>query len=87
MFIYSPCPTYSLGINVVALRRHGFSQEDRIIINEAFKLLISTKYNTSQAIEQIKNTIPSNKYVENMINFIQSSTRGVSLKSNFNPNK
>lgn len=33
------CPTYSVGINVVALRRRGFSQEDRTIINETFKLL------------------------------------------------
>lgn len=75
------CPTYSIGINVVALRRRGVSQEDRTAINKAFKLLISTKYNTSQAIEQIENTLPNNAYVEKMIEFIQSSKRGVSLKS------
>jgi len=76
----SGCPAYPVGINVIALRRRGFSQEDRTVINEAFKLLISPKYNTSQAIEQIKKTLASNKYVENMIEFIQNSKRGVSLK-------
>lgn len=78
------CPTYSVGINIVAFRRRGFSQDDRTIINEAFKLLISPKYNTSQAIEQIKNVLPSNEYVEKMIEFVQTSKRGVSLKHHKN---
>ena len=74
------CPAYSVGINVIALRRRGVSQEDRTVINEAFKLLSSKKYNTSQAIEQIKETFLPNPYVEKMINFIQTSKRGVSIK-------
>ena len=73
-------PTPS-GLNVVALKRRGVSQEDRTIANEAFKLLISKDYNTTQAIEKIKNELPSNKYVEKMIEFIQTSKRGVTLKS------
>lgn len=73
-------PAYSRGINVVALKRRGYSQEDRTALNEAFKLLSSPEYNTSQAIEQIKNTLPENKYVDTMIDFVQTSKRGVSLK-------
>ena len=80
----SGCPAYPVGINVVALRRRGFSKEDRTIISRAFKLLTSPEYNTSQAIEQIKKTIPLNKYVENMIEFIRTSKRGVTLKSHKN---
>jgi len=76
----SGCPAYPVGINIIALRRRGFSQEDRTVINEAFKLLISPKYNTSQAIEQIKKTLVFSKYVEKMIEFIQTSKRGVTLK-------
>lgn len=75
------CPTYSVGINFVALRRKGFSQEDRTAINEAFKLLSSKKYNTSQAVEQIEKTMLLNKYLQTMIDFIKTSKRGVSLKS------
>jgi len=80
----SSCPAYSSGINVVALKRRGFSQEDRTSINEAFKLLISHDYNTSQAIEQIEKTITPNKYIDTMIEFIKSSKRGVSLKCHHN---
>lgn len=74
-------PPYPCGTNVVALKRRGVSQEDRTTINEAFKLLISPEYNTSQAIEKIKNELHVNKYVDTMIEFVQSSKRGVTLKS------
>jgi len=49
-------------------------------MNAAYKLLVSPEYNTSQAIEKIKSENRMNKYVETMIEFIQSSKRGVSLK-------
>ena len=74
------CPAAANGLNVVALKRRGVSQEDRTIMNEAYKLLVSPEYNTSQAIEKIKSENRMNKYVETMIEFIQSSKRGVSLK-------
>lgn len=74
------CPAAANGLNVVALKRRGVSQEDRTIMNEAYKLLVSPEYNTSQAIEKIKNECRINEYVEKMIDFIQSSKRGVSLK-------
>lgn len=74
-------PPVPSGLNVVAMRRRGVSKEDRINTNEAFKLLVSPEYNTTQAIEKIKETIPMNEYIENMIKFIQESKRGVLLKS------
>jgi len=74
------CPAAANGLNVVALKRRGVSQEDRTIMNEAYKLLVSPEYNTSQAIEKIKSECRMNKYVETMIEFIQASKRGVSLK-------
>lgn len=81
---YSKCdgrPAIPSGLNVVALKRRGFSQEDRTTANAAFKLLISKDYNTSQAIEKIKAELPSNQLVEDMIEFVKSSKRGVTLKS------
>ena len=74
-------PPVPRGLNVVALKRRGVSQEVRNNMNQAFKYLISEEYNTSQAIEKIKAEIPMNEYIENMIEFIQSSKRGVLLKS------
>lgn len=74
-------PPYPAGINVVALKRRGVSQEERTAVNETFKYLISPEYNTSQAIEQIKKVVPMNPYIEKMIEFVQTSKRGVTLKS------
>ncbi len=74
-------PPVPRGLNVVALKRRGVSQEDRTIANDAFKVLISEDLNTSQAIEKIKNELPTNKYVERMIEFVQTSKRGVTLKT------
>lgn len=84
---YSKCdgrPAAPKGINIVAMRRRGFSKEDRINTNAAFKILVSPEYNTSQAIEKIKAEIPMNQYIEKMIDFIQTSKRGVMLKTHKN---
>lgn len=75
------CPAYPSGLNLVALKRRGVSQEDRTVLNEAYKLLTSHNYNTSQAIEQIRKHLPESKYIDKMIEFLQTSKRGVTLKS------
>ena len=74
-------PPVPRGLNVIAMKRRGVSQEIRTATNEAFKLLISEDYNTTQAIEKIKAEIPMNEYIEKMIDFIQTSKRGVLLKT------
>ena len=74
-------PPVPRGLNVVALKRRGVPLEERTNINAAFKLLISDEYNTTQAIEKIKAEIPQSQYIDDMIEFVQSSKRGVLLKS------
>ena len=78
---YDSRPARPVGINVVALKRRGMEQDTRTNINLAYKLLTSDKYNTSQAIEKIKSEITMNKYIEKMIDFIKTSKRGVSLRT------
>ncbi len=73
-------PARPSGLNVVGLKRRGVSLEDRTTMNNAYKILISPNFNTSQAIEEIKRLGYINKYVENMFEFIQTSKRGVTLK-------
>ena len=77
-------PPVPRGINVVAMKRRGVPQEIRTAVNDAFKLLISEDYNTTQAIEKIKAEIPMNEYIEKMIDFIKTSKRGVLLKAHKN---
>lgn len=86
---YSKCdgrPAIPSGINAIALKRRGVAQEERTAINQAFKLLISKDYNTSQAIEKIKAELPMNQYIEKMIEFVQASKRGVTLKNHSSGN-
>ena len=72
---------HPVGINVVALKKRGIEQKIRTDINSAYKLLVSDKYNTSQAIEKIKSDISMNEHIERMIDFIKISKRGVCLRT------
>jgi len=86
---YSKCdgrPACPRGINVIALKRRGVDLETRTAINKAFKILTSGEYNTSQAIEKIKAELPMNEYIEKMISFVESSKRGVVLRSHVSGN-
>lgn len=74
-------PPVPRALNVVALKRRGVQLEDRTNLNKAFKLLISPDLNTTQAIEKIKSEVQTNKYVEELIEFVQTSKRGVTLHS------
>ncbi len=74
-------PAVPKGLNVIAMKRRGVPLEIRTATNKAFKLLMSPEYNTTQAIEKIKAEVPMNEYVEKMIEFVQTSKRGVVLKS------
>ena len=74
-------PPVARGLNVVALKRRGFSMADIDVARSAFKYLISPNYNTTQAIEKIREEGKVNSIVEDMIEFVQTSKRGVTLKS------
>ena len=74
-----PCIPH--GINAIGLRRRGVSKDDRDALHKAVRLLRSPDYNTTQAIELIKKEVPMNKYVTNVIDFIKTSKRGVTLKN------
>ena len=81
---YSKCdgrPAAPRGINVIALKRRGVDLETRTAVNKAFKLLTSGEFNTTQAIEKIRTELPMNQYIENMIEFVESSKGGVVLRS------
>lgn len=74
-------PPVARGLNVVALKRRGYSMADIDIARSAFKYLISPNYNTTQAIEKIREEGKVNSLVEDMIEFVKTSKRGVTLKS------
>ena len=65
------------GINTVGLQRKGFSKE-RIQSNQrAFRMLIGSKLNTTQALEKLKAESSPDEDVARLIRFIEESSRGV----------
>lgn len=65
------------GTNRVGLRRRGHSKKTIEKIRHAFHLLLSSKLNTTQAVEKIREEIIECPEVDHMLEFIGSSSRGV----------
>jgi UDP-N-acetylglucosamine acyltransferase len=69
-------PTCYCGINLVGLRRHGFSNELIENIHEAYRLLYS-KGVIEEGIQKILNNLPKCKEIDYIIDFIRKSKRGI----------
>jgi len=69
--------THAYGLNAVGLERRGFSPQRIRKIHHAYKVLLASKLNTSQAIEKLKSEPDRGEDVDFLIRFIESSERGV----------
>ena len=69
--------THAYGLNAVGLERRGFSKERIRKIHHAYKLLLASKLNTSQALEKLRAEPERGEDVDMLIRFIESSERGV----------
>lgn len=69
-------PAVALGINVVGMRRAGFSAEVREEIKQAYKFLYRSGLNVSQALAVMKKELKSRE-AGHMIAFIENSKRGI----------
>ena len=65
------------GLNRVGMRRRGYGRETIEKLNHAYHLLLSSKLNTTQAIEKIREEIKDCKEVDLLVEFIETSKRGV----------
>jgi UDP-N-acetylglucosamine acyltransferase len=65
----------AFGVNSVGLERRGFSAERIRALQKAFRLLLVSKLNTSQALEKIKAL--ESEDVALLVGFIERSARGV----------
>ncbi len=69
--------THAYGLNAVGLERRGFSKERIRKIHHAYKLLLASKLNTSQALEKLKSEAERGEDVDMLIKFVEASQRGV----------
>ena len=65
------------GLNKVGVRRRGYSRETIAALHHAFHLLLSSKLNTTQALERIREEIKNSEEVNELVRFVESSKRGV----------
>jgi UDP-N-acetylglucosamine acyltransferase len=70
-------PIAYCGLNLVGLRRRGFSNELIENIHNAYRIIYQRGLNVSEALETIKAEVPMSKEIEYIISFVQESTRGI----------
>ena len=69
-------PIRYAGINLVGLRRKGFDNETIELIHTAYRLLYS-KGVLAEGIEEIKRQLKITKEIKYIIDFVESSNRGI----------
>ncbi len=74
-------PPLFYGLNALGLRRKGYSRERIRVLKDMLKLIFNSNLNTNQALDRIKNVFPQSEDRDVIINFIQSSKRGIVKKT------
>ena len=69
--------TRSFGINTLGLERKGFSPERLLALKRAYRLLLRSKLNTSQALAEMKKSLGDSADVQELIRFIEAAERGI----------
>ena len=70
-------PIVYMGLNVVGLRRRGFSSEQINSIQEIYRYIYQTGHNVSQATEKIESELPETDERNYILEFIRTSSRGI----------
>lgn len=65
------------GLNVVGLRRYGFSNETINQLKEVYRIIYRSEFNISQAMDQINSGFEPTEEIQEIVSFIQGSKRGI----------
>ena len=69
--------TRNFGVNTIGLERKGFSEERLKALQDAFRLLLRSKLNTTQAVTEIRKSLAGSEDVQELIRFIETAERGI----------
>lgn len=75
-------PPVPHGINAIGLKRRGVTPEERSVLKAAFKIIQSDKNTLSASVKIIEETLPKNKYINHLLDFIKTTKRGIVLRTN-----
>lgn len=70
-------PIRYAGLNIIGLRRRGFSNELIELIKEAYNIIYNGTGTRAEAIQQIKDTLTITPEIQYIIDFVGSSERGI----------
>ncbi len=65
------------GLNLIGLKRHGFSSETILHLKRAYRILFRSHLPLSKALERVSREIPSFPELERLVEFLRTSRRGV----------
>jgi UDP-N-acetylglucosamine acyltransferase len=65
------------GLNLIGLRRKGFTLEERKSLHQAFKITYRSGLSFAQALEAIEKQVPVNSHVTHWLDFCKNSKRGL----------
>lgn len=70
-------PASYLGVNSIGLRRRGYTSEQIGRIQDVCRLLFQSGHSYGVALQLVKDTIPESPEKQEIVNFFESSKRGV----------
>ncbi|MCQ2198164.1 MAG: acyl-ACP--UDP-N-acetylglucosamine O-acyltransferase [Paludibacteraceae bacterium] len=70
-------PVSYCGLNIVGLRRRGFSNEKIEEIKDIYRVIYESGLNVSAAIEKVKSDFPDSEEKRNILDFVAKSERGL----------
>lgn len=76
-FLVEGNPAAVRGLNVVGLRRAGVPAEARTLLMRAYRLLYRSGHTPGRALERIRAELPRSPYIDNLVDFIATSKRGI----------
>ncbi len=65
------------GINRIGLERKGFDADSLATLEQAYRVLVRSKLNTTQALERLRHDLGDSPHVRYLIEFVDASERGV----------
>ncbi|MBZ8179930.1 acyl-ACP--UDP-N-acetylglucosamine O-acyltransferase [Oscillatoria salina] len=66
-----------MGLNIVGLRRAGFTSEQRLTLKRVLKILYQSNLNISDAVAKLEADFPDEELVQEFCDFVKTSERGI----------
>lgn len=65
------------GLNVIGLRRNGFSQEQRTAVKRVYRDIFDPSFHLKDAVRRIEETSPGDPHILEILEFMRCTKRGI----------